>query len=353
MSGENEDEKRIKDTNVENIGSAEDKAVRKAAAAHEPAWEGVGQTPGVKVWRIEQFTVHAIPEDEYGSFSEGDSYIVLNTKKEPDSDKLLHDIHFFIGKDSTPDEYGSAAYKTVELDDLLDQEPIQHREHQVEDGGPSDAFKALFPNGITYKEGGVVSGFRHVEKKAYDAKLWQIRYAKEHKTGEKKLQRIRCPLKTKNLIPGDSFVLDCTNAIYVLDGPQAAAMEKREANLMAEHIENERDGKVQATHDIDDDFWACLEGDKPSWFVSSPKKGSGSSAELPPAAGYGGGGGAPAIYPLAVLKEAKHPDDVHPDEKEKHLSDADFQEAFGMSKSDFEKQPKWKQQAAKKDAGLF
>ena len=35
------------------------------------------------------------------------------------SQALLYDVHFWIGKHSTQDEYGTAAYKTVELDTLV------------------------------------------------------------------------------------------------------------------------------------------------------------------------------------------------------------------------------------------
>ena len=40
------------------------------------------------------------------------------------------------------DEYGTAAYKTVELDTFLDDVPIQHREVQ---GHESALFKTYFP----------------------------------------------------------------------------------------------------------------------------------------------------------------------------------------------------------------
>ena len=36
-----------------------------------------------------------------------------------DTMKLLYDVHFWIGKESTQDEYGTAAYKTVELDTFV------------------------------------------------------------------------------------------------------------------------------------------------------------------------------------------------------------------------------------------
>ena len=45
------------------------------------------------------------------------------------------------------DEYGTAAYKTVELDTYLDDKPIQHREVE---GHESELFLSYFPAGIMY-----------------------------------------------------------------------------------------------------------------------------------------------------------------------------------------------------------
>ena len=98
------------------------------------------------------------PKDQYGEFYNGDSYIILNTFKEPGNEvnaaldttvqhspctnysnykhrcmincsvhcillcilqELKYDLHFWIGQYSTQDEYGTAAYKTVELDTLV------------------------------------------------------------------------------------------------------------------------------------------------------------------------------------------------------------------------------------------
>jgi hypothetical protein len=53
------------------------------------------------------------------SESRGLTYIILfkTYKKTPESDALCYDLHFWLGENTTQDEAGTAAYKTVELDD--------------------------------------------------------------------------------------------------------------------------------------------------------------------------------------------------------------------------------------------
>jgi len=243
----------LKDSNCALIGSDEDKAARKGAAMTEPAWEGAGAEVGVEVWRIEDFKVVAWPKENYGTFYSGDSYIVLSTTKEPETEKLLHDIHFWLGKDSTADEYGTAAYKTVELDDLFDGEPVQHREVQHHE---SKDFKELFPK-LAYKKGGKASGFRKASDaiELYEHHLWHVR-----KTKAEGMRVEEVALHNSSLNQGDAFILDVGEKIYVWEGTSASPFEKHQANLTAEKMESERDGKAKTTHDIDDFFWHVLGG---------------------------------------------------------------------------------------------
>jgi gelsolin len=64
----------------------------------------------VQIWRVEnmrddngnpKFGINPWPEEQYGEFYSGDSYIVLETTKDENSDKLNFDIYFWIGEHST------------------------------------------------------------------------------------------------------------------------------------------------------------------------------------------------------------------------------------------------------------
>ena len=96
-----------------------------------------------------------LKSETYGKFFNGDAYIVYacseygqpggmmpNTKPKRNSGlKLEQHIHFWIGEKCSQDEATIAAYKSVELDDILGGHPIQHREVQ---GHESSRFKSYF-----------------------------------------------------------------------------------------------------------------------------------------------------------------------------------------------------------------
>ena len=75
-----------KDSNMALFGSDTEKKVKKESAETEPAWKGAGQAVGMQIWRIVKFKVTHWPKEDYGKFYDGDSYIILNTYKKPESE---------------------------------------------------------------------------------------------------------------------------------------------------------------------------------------------------------------------------------------------------------------------------
>src|SRR3989338_3674694 len=195
-------------SNIAHMGSELDHQIKQAAASHEPQWVGAGKEPGLQIWRIEQFVVKPWPEEDYGQFHAGDTYIVLHTyHKHPQTTALAWDIYFWIGNESSQDEYGTAAYKTVELDDFLGGGPIEHREVQ---GFESQSFLSLFPGGmIQILAGGVESGFHHVAPEEYQPRLMHL------KGTMGKVRVTQVPLACSSLNSGDVFILDAGLKIWV------------------------------------------------------------------------------------------------------------------------------------------
>jgi len=242
----------LEDSNCAGIGTDEDKALRKSAASTEPAWAKAGQEEGIEVWRIENFKVVPWPKEWYGKFYKGDSYIVLVTHKV--EDVLSHSIFFWLGENTSIDEMGTAAYKTVELDDFFDGEPTEHREVM---GNESEQFVKLFKC-MEYLEGGIDSAFTHTTPDTFQAKLLHVRRLK---SGAIRVMEV--PREREQLNNGDCFVLDAGTTIYSWYGSEASPFEKAAANNAAENIENRRAGKAKATTDVDAKFWELLGGEGP------------------------------------------------------------------------------------------
>lgn len=222
----------IKDSNVELINSDLDHRVKHNSALTEPAWTAskVGQEAGLHIWRIENFEVVPWPRERRGEFYDGDSYIVLNSVKLGDGgakNKLHHDIFFWLGNNTSQDEAGTAAYKTVELDEFLNGAATQHREVQDH---PSEEFASLFRR-ITIRSGGISSGFTHVEeeKPVEVTTLLRVFKLQQPSINRDSIVVYEVTPTWTSLDDDDVFVLDKGTKIWVWQGKNCSPMEKAKA----------------------------------------------------------------------------------------------------------------------------
>ncbi|XP_035662028.1 advillin-like isoform X1 [Branchiostoma floridae] len=222
------------------------------------AFKGAGRSEGLKIWRIEKLDPKEIPTSTYGQFFTGDAYIILKSRKTGSS--LAHDLFFWLGKECSQDEAGAAAMLTVALDDSLGGAPIQHREVQ---GHESSAFTGLFKKGVTYKQGGVASGFKHVETNISSVRRLL------HLKGKRNVRATEVPMEWKSFNEGDSFILDIGNALFVWNGAKSNFNERRASIMFATSVrDNERGGRAKvAVVDPGDPTPPAMEkvlGEKPS-----------------------------------------------------------------------------------------
>jgi len=228
-----EEKLNIADTNLALFGSDVEKEIKKHAAEGEPAWKTAGKSVGTQVWRVEKFQIREWPKDKYGYFYDGDSYIVLHSYKK--DEKLLFNVHFWLGLYTSQDEAGTAAYNTVELDHFLGDLPVQYREVQ---GSESESFLKLFPK-LVVQHGGIESGFKHVEAESYRPRLLHIK-------GTIKNVVVReVPLTHKSLNSGDVFILDAGLRLYQFQGKGSSGGEKSKSGQLAQGIDDERGSKVE------------------------------------------------------------------------------------------------------------
>lgn len=210
---------------------------------------------GLLIWRIEQFELK--PWRDFGSFYTGDSYLILNSYHKERSMNILRDIFFWIGSESTQDEYGTAAIKAVELDDFFEGLPVQYRETQFHE---STRFLKLFDEygGVRYMEGGVDSGFRKVQEDK-DSILFHIKGRRNPV-----LQQVK--LSGESLNQGDVFVLQTPQKIFLWIGKKANVMEKQKGNSVVSLLRSKHPKSQFERLDYGEttpEFWEALGGETP------------------------------------------------------------------------------------------
>ncbi|ORX53088.1 actin depolymerizing protein [Hesseltinella vesiculosa] len=236
---------KLEETNLVNFGSDLEKQHRKEEGALETAWnyEGsvIGHQQGFWIWRVQAFNLIKVPETQFGQFYQGDSYVLLKSTQKKDSDALVHNVHFWLGRETSQDEAGTAAYKTVELDDFLDSLATQHREVQRHE---SSLFKSYFKS-LTYLQGGFASGFNHVEKEELRTRLLRVHRPSSldgtHTQNAVVISEV--PTAAGSLNAQAVFVLDTGDVVYAWQGQHARGVEKAKAAEFIAQLISERNGK--------------------------------------------------------------------------------------------------------------
>jgi hypothetical protein len=199
----------------------------------DPAFQGAGQKVGLELWRIEDFKPVQLPKSDHGKFYSGDSYVILQTTC-PKGGAYLYDIHFWIGKDSSQDEAGTAAIKTVELDSILGGRAVQHRELQ---GYESDKFLSYFKPCIIPMEGGFASGFKTPEEETFQTRLYICK-------GKRAIRIKQVPFARSSLNHDDVFILDTEQKIYQFNGANSNIQERAKSLEVIQHLKEKYHGGV-------------------------------------------------------------------------------------------------------------
>lgn len=176
-----------------------------------------------------------VPPKAYGTFFEGDCYLILFISKTARG--MSEALHYWIGKESSQDEQGAAAMYVTQLDDQLGGGPTQYRETQ---GYESPEFRSYFKHGIMYKKGGVASGFKHVETNMYNIKRLL------HVKGKKNVTGSEVDISWNSFNTGDVFLLDLGKIIVQWNAPKSNRTERLKALILAQDIrDRERGGRAE------------------------------------------------------------------------------------------------------------
>ncbi|CAI9787463.1 unnamed protein product [Fraxinus pennsylvanica] len=232
----------------------------------DPAFHGAGQKAGIEIWRIENFKPVPVPKSSYGKFFTGDSYVILKTTALK-SGALHHDIHYWLGKDTSQDEAGTATIKTIELDAALGGRAVQYREVQ---GNETEKFLSYFKPCIIPQEGGVASGFKHVEAEKHKTRLYVCKG--KHVVHVKEVSFAR-----SSLSHDDIFIVDTKSKIFQFNGSNSCIQERAKALEVVQYIKDTyhdgkcevaaiEDGKLMADADTGE-FWGLFGG-----FAPLPRK---------------------------------------------------------------------------------
>jgi gelsolin len=199
---------------------------------------GVGLKAGLLVWRVENFELAPVDEAHHGQFYSGDSYVLLRTTASGSS--TANELFVWQGEDSSQDERGASAIQSVRVAEAVSAAGGTHCSQSREtQGNESDAFKAVFKGaagaGLIYLQGGVKSGFHHVEgaDAAHEPSLLHVK-------GRRSVVTRQVAVAARSLNQGDCFILDLFSTLFLWAGAKANTVEKAKAVEVMARLSNSR-----------------------------------------------------------------------------------------------------------------
>ncbi|GMH43531.1 hypothetical protein BSKO_11453 [Bryopsis sp. KO-2023] len=220
----------------------------------------------VTVWRVEDFKLKQLPEDKYGMFLAGDSYVIRYSYKKGGSEK--HIIYFWQGRDSSPDEKGTAAALAATMDEELGGLPVQVR--VVQNKEPNHFFR-MFEGGMVVSLGGLKNADEG-KTGPKGEKLYHVKSTDPHDT-----HAVQVKTAAQSLNSGDSFVLIDEKLATVWHGKLSSPEERSFAEKIAPRIAGSKPVKVVKEGEESQVFWGKLGGKK-----NYPRMGLLPPPEMPP-----------------------------------------------------------------------
>ena len=215
---------------IDEINAEIEKLISYDFNQSEPEFDSISpDKPTLIVWRIEKLKLKKWPQERFGTFYEGDSFLVLNIKSKDEKN-----AHVWTGKESTKDEISFVSYKILQLDQKLENNLEIYYESQ---GKESDLFKSYFEF-FTVIKGGIEGNLESFQSKEFRAKLFHV-----HCIGAK-IQSREIAINKKNLDSGDTYLLDTGLKVFIWTGKKANSFEKFHMGCLAQKIKDLRHNKI-------------------------------------------------------------------------------------------------------------
>lgn len=224
----------------------------------QPLDDGSGK---LQVWRIENFEKVAWPEDKYGHFYGGYSFVVLYSYVPKGKTRDEHMIYFWQGAESSQDEKGASALAAVALDDSLGGQATQVRVVQGKEPGH---FVGVFKGKMIVHTGGMASGFKNrADSDSFDTDGTYMYHVRSTSAVNTKAMQVE--ESAERLNSGDCFVVVVNKKQYIWQGSFSSPDEREYATVVAGELAKMYgcgSPEVIPEGSEPDEFWEAIGGEK-------------------------------------------------------------------------------------------